>query len=201
MADDGFVSRWSKRKAQARAREAVEDEAVVEPEEALKESPSPQPSPAGGRGSEEASDAPTLEETNALTFDSDFKRFLAPDVAPEVKNAAVRKLFADPRFNVRDMMDVYADDYTQPDPLPEPMLRQLAAARVLKLFEEKTDDEGGQTVAHSAHADPDLRLQQDDAPAGPGAGEGVGDGAEPDAAAAHEPVPPRGGGLPEGGER
>jgi hypothetical protein len=188
MADDGFVSRWSRRKAQVRAGEAVEDESKVEANVDAPV-PSPAPSPAA------AVPPPTLEDVQSLTFESDFKRFVAPDVAPEVKNAAVKKLFADPRFNVRDMMDIYADDYTQPDPIPESMLRELAAARVLKLFEEKTGDERGQTVAQSSDADPDLRLQQDDAPAG----ESPGDGVEPGSDAAHVPVPPRGGGLPEGG--
>jgi hypothetical protein len=193
MADDGFVSRWARRKAQVQAGKAVEDEPVVD---APASTPSPQP---------EDVPPPTLEETRSLTFDSDFKRFVAPEVAPEVKNAAVKKLFADPRFNVRDMMDIYADDYSQPDPLPESMVRELATARFLKLFEEKPDDEGGQTVAQSPltpqapppespDADPDLQLQQDDAPAGESAGDGAGRGA----AAPHEPLPPGSREFPEG---
>jgi hypothetical protein len=39
-------------------------------------------------------------------------------VAPEVKNAAFKKLFADPHFNVMDGLDIYIDDYSKPDPLP-----------------------------------------------------------------------------------
>lgn len=227
MADEGFFSRWSKRKAQVRA-----GTPVVEPEQApapqaapqspvqpsVQHSVQPRPlAPEGGRGAQPASPAtqpppPTLEDVRSLTFDSDFKRFVAPEVAPEVKNAAVKKLFADPRFNVRDMMDVYADDYSRPDPLPDTMLRELASARFLKLFEDKSgtaenaDDEGARTVAQSAwapeavppeppNADADLRLQQDDAPAG----ESAGDGIERGAAAAHEPVPARNGELPESG--
>jgi hypothetical protein len=78
------------------------------------------------------------------------------------------------------------------------MLRQLASAKFLKLFdeedekeqenppapEETADDPAGQTVAQSGtrteqalppaddHADPDLRLQQDDAAGRPGPGAG-----------------------------
>jgi hypothetical protein len=205
MADEGFLSRWSKRKADARGGKAVEAEPVVPPVvETPPPSPSPQPSPASGRGSaaeEEAVPPPTLEEAQSLSFESDFKRFVAPDVPSEVKNAAVKKLFADPRFNVRDAMDVYADDYSQPDPLPDDMLRKLASAQFLKLFEddadtaENADDAGKQTVAQSPQdADADLRLQQDDA----AAGESAGDGAERGTSAAHDAVPPGSGRVPEG---
>jgi hypothetical protein len=168
-----------------------------------------------------------MEDVRALSFESDFRRFVAPDVAPEVKNAAVKKLFADPRFNVRDMMDVYADDYSQPDPMPESMMRQLASAQFLGLFEEKkdaaaeaaedtagteaprdvADDVACGNVAQSQealqapqavpHADADLRLQQDDAPAGQEPGVGV----ERGASAPHDAVPPRGSELPEGDPR
>ena len=104
----------------------------------------------------------------------------------------MKKLFADPHFNVMDRLDTYIDDYGKPDPIPPAMLRQLASAKFLKLFDDE-DEEGnkkapadrevvndptGQSVAQSStvgsippavppaedHADPDLRLQQDHAP-------------------------------------
>jgi hypothetical protein len=119
-----------------------------------------------------------------------------PDVAPEVRNAAMKKLFSDPHFNVMDGLDVYIDDYSKPDPVPPAMLRQLASAKFLNLFDEEeeaeakapTGREGAdvpapESVAQSSsrpeqalppaedHADPDLRLQQDDAPGPEGPGE------------------------------
>jgi hypothetical protein len=209
MAGDGFLSRWSRRKQEVRAGKPVEEEpqaeaqaapdpgAAIEPTAApaimlSPESPQPPKKPPG----------PTMDDVRALTFESDFKRFVAPDVAPEVKNAAVKKLFADPRFNVRDMMDIYADDYSQPDPIDESTMRKLASAQFLKLFDEKDPDDGAAgNVAQSPeapqavpHADADLRLQQDDAPAGEEPGAGI----ERGAAASHDPVPPGGGKLPEG---
>jgi hypothetical protein len=186
---DGFLGRWSKRKLDVKQGRAVEAEPDVPP--AL---PSPQPSPVSGRGREEiaveaAPEPPplTLDDVKALTGESDFARFVAPDVAPEVKNAAMRKLFADPRYNVMDGMDVYIDDYSQPDPIPPDMLRKMASASVLKLFDEEEEDAADnpmpRTVAQSMaptpavpespiHADPDLRLQQDDAPPGEDPGRG-----------------------------
>ena len=89
---------------------------------------------------------PTLEDVQALTSQSDFRRFMAPDVDPVVKNAAMKKLFADPHFNVMDGLDIYIDDYNKPDPLPQSMLRQMVSAKFLNLF----DDEKQETTAPPA---------------------------------------------------
>lgn len=160
------------------------------------------PSPPGGEGrgegTAEVPPTPTLEDVEALTAQSDFKRFAAADVSPEVKNAAMKKLFTDPRYNVMDGLDVYIDDYSKPDPIPEAMLRQLAGARFLGLFREEerqqeaprqardvADNPEGQKVAQSGsvpqavpepsqHADPDLQLQQDHAAPGENPGRGTG---------------------------
>jgi hypothetical protein len=160
--------------------------------------PLPLAGESGGEGPTAPEPPPTLEDAQALTKDSDFSRFVRPGVAPEVKTAAFKKLFSDPHFNVMDGLDVYIDDYGKPDPLPPEMLRKMVSARFLKLFDDEEDEEAGESptagaspdaalpesVAQSGsrtvqalppaedHADPDLRLQQDDAPGpeGPGAG-------------------------------
>jgi hypothetical protein len=76
---------------------------------------------------------PTLDDVQALTPDSDFSRYTGSQVAPEVRNAAMKKLFADPHFNVMDGLDIYIDDYGKPDPLPRSMLEGLASAEFLGL--------------------------------------------------------------------
>jgi hypothetical protein len=191
---DGFLGRWSKRKLEVKQGQGVEEEPL--PMAEVNADPSPQPSPASGRGSEADTPAaelpppPTLEDVKALTAESDFTRFTAPNVAPEVKNAALRKLFSDPHYNVMDRLDVYIDDYSQPDPMPESMLRQLASAKFLGLFKDEetrddADDPAQPSVAKSdappeavpeptTHADPDLRLQQDHAAEGKDPGRGTG---------------------------
>jgi hypothetical protein len=223
---DGFLSRWAKRKEAVRKGEEV----PAEPQEVLPPVPPPQPSPGGGGselnplsgggglsssppplgegqggGTTDQPPPPTLEDTQSLTPESDFTRFVQPDVTPEVKNAALKKLFTDPHFNAMDGLDVYIDDYNKADPLPPELLRQLASAKFLQLFEDKDKEEKGgaqppapapagrevadnpapETVAESGtrtaqalppaddHADPDLRLQQDDAPGRPGPGAGA----------------------------
>lgn len=117
----------------------------------------PAPSPLGGEGGGEgASEAPTLtmDDVTRLTPESDFKPFVARDVAPEVRNAAMKKLFTDPHYNVMDGLDTYIDDYAKLDPLPQAMLRQMASAKFLNLF----DDE-----AEPAPADPPDSRAGDDA--------------------------------------
>lgn len=163
---DGFLGRWSRRKLDAKDGRPLE----AEPPKQAEPLPPPQASPAGGRGSEAAAAAsprgpapglapsppggegrgegppaaeppPTLEDAQALTIDSDFTRFVRADVPADVKNAAVKKLFSDPHFNVMDGLDTYIDDYGKPDPIPESMLRQLAASRFLGLFREEEREE------------------------------------------------------------
>lgn len=86
---------------------------------------------------------PTLEDAQALTPESDFKPFMARNVAPEVRNAAMKKLFADPHFNVMDRMDVYIDDYSNPAPLLPAQLRKMASAAFLKLVDDDEEEKKG----------------------------------------------------------
>src|SRR5690606_34244483 len=69
----------------------------------------------------------------------DFRRFVAPEVPNEVRNAAVKKLFADPHFNVMDGLDVYIDDYSQPSPLSKAELAMMVGAQFLKLVDDPED--------------------------------------------------------------
>lgn len=150
---DGFIGRWSRRKLDAKAGRPLEDEPPPPPAAVPRTSPAAHPAaPAGvpaadARAAERGAatpDAPapppppTMDDVQALTPDSDFSRFTGAQVAPEVRNAAMKKLFADPHFNVMDGLDIYIDDYGKPDPLPPGMLRQLASAKALGLFKDNT---------------------------------------------------------------
>ncbi|WP_152543591.1 DUF3306 domain-containing protein, partial [Methylibium sp. T29] len=70
----------------------------------------------------------------ALRPGDEVSRFVARGVDEDVKRAAVKKLFTDPHYNVMDGLDIYIDDYSQPDPIPMAMLRQLNQARFMGLF-------------------------------------------------------------------
>jgi Protein of unknown function (DUF3306) len=90
-----------------------------------------------------AAELPTLADVQDLTPESDFKPFMARGVAADVKNAAMKKLFADPHFNVMDRLDTYIDDYSLPDPIPAAMLRKMVSAKFLNLFDDEEEPKVG----------------------------------------------------------
>jgi Protein of unknown function (DUF3306) len=174
---DGFLSRWSRRKQDVRAGVPVADvpvpsaPAVPEPAHAFNaqnlkpNQPLAQQNIAGTATNTVAIDeaqvdanslppAPTLDDAKALTIESDFKPFMVSNVSPEVKNAAMKKLFTDPHYNVMDMMDTYVDDYSKSDPIPESMLKEMVSVKFLRLFERDeedaaTDDEKSKNAAQT----------------------------------------------------
>lgn len=137
MSDESFLSRWSRRKA-AERRGEPEPEAPAPAEVAPAPASAPAPVPA-----EPPADAPpplTLEDAAKLTPADDFAPFVARGVDEVVKRAALKKLFADPHFNVMDGLDTYIDDYSKPDPIPPDMLRELRHTAELRLFEPLEDE-------------------------------------------------------------
>jgi hypothetical protein len=199
--ESGFLSRWSRRKTQARQGAAPEEPtapssgpgappAPIAPAVAV---PLPEHSvDTRAPPADAAPPAPTMDDVTRLTRESDFSRFVAPGVDGEVKNAALKKLFGDPHFNVMDGLDVYIDDYSKPDPLPLASIRKMAQAAFLGLVESTPpaakepglaagpqtplSTEGRDTPTPEPDEDADLRLQPHNA-AGRGGAE---DGAAPD---------------------
>lgn len=201
--DNGFLSRWSRRKALVRSGQSLPPEPPPpEPEAPVPVSAQAQPGSAHAEVSEPVVNhpaeqpVPTLDDVADLTPQSDFKPFVARHVPADVRNAAVKKLFADPHFNVMDGLDIYIDDYSRPDPMPAGMLGKMASAQFLKLVPEP-GQEGAERPAQDPHAreeagqvselvaqspdssamaepprhdDPDLQLQPDPAPAAPSPG-------------------------------
>lgn len=162
---EGFFSRWSQRKVQVR-----QGEAPPEPVHAVVPAPAKPPAPPAitPAPAEPALPPPTLDEVARLPEGAEVARFVARGVDPSVKNAALKKLFADPHFNVMDGLDIYIDDYGRPDPLPAAMLRQMAQSRFLGLFDEDRPATATESLADAAPGalpdeDPDLRLQPNDA--------------------------------------
>lgn len=202
--DDGFLSRWARRKAQVRqggpvAPEGVADAAPSPPPSTLAAPPSSQPAAAAGPAAPTPLPRPTMDDVAGLTRESDYSRFVSAGVDPTVKNAAMKKLFAsDPHFNAMDGLDVYIDDYNKFEPLPKSILRQLVAARSLGLLDDELEEQPrpDNSLASEAprisHENADLQLQPDDAAGPPGAGQGVADGG-PAADDLPDAVPPRGG--------
>ncbi len=141
------LRRWSQRKLEA-SREAATpvagvDRTVAEPVAAVA-------SPAVARDPVPAPAEPVpLPSIDTLTIDSDFTAFLRPKVDARLKQAALKKLFGDPQFNVMDGLDIYIGDYTQPDPMPAGMLDQLA-----KAYDAVTQEAGAEAAeAETAEAE------------------------------------------------
>ena len=133
---DGFLGRWSKRKAGI---DSKEDASLVKKVEAPKEASSILPNE---KASQEAPPPVTLEDVAKIDrFDPDFSAFMKPDVDPTVQQAALKKMFTDPHFNIMDGLDIYIDDYSKPDPLPPGMLERMVQSDMLNLFRKSSDEQ------------------------------------------------------------
>lgn len=125
---DGFLSRWSKRKAGKDVETEKVGEELVEP--------STPPTI-----KEQAPPPVTLEDVEKIDrFDPDFSAFMRPDVDPTVQQAALKKMFSDPHFNVMDGLDIYIDDYSNPELLPPEMLRGLVQSDLLGIFKTAAEE-------------------------------------------------------------
>jgi hypothetical protein len=122
MSDSGeqFLSRWSRLKREARQAEAPED---APPSQEV------QPGPAAAEPAAEPREP--LPPVESLTPESDFRPFMASDVAPELRRTALKKLFADAHFNAPTLFEAYMEDYTKAEPIPAAMLAGLEQARRL----------------------------------------------------------------------
>jgi hypothetical protein len=128
--NEGFLARWSERKALARA-------AAIEPEPSgpdsvdASELQAPPPDPAEVRKTD--ADMPPIE---ALDADSDYAQFLSPEVSEGLRQAALRRLFHLPHFNVTDGLDDYAGDYRDLAPLGTIVTAHMRA-QLQRLAQEK----------------------------------------------------------------
>ncbi|MEP7083260.1 MAG: DUF3306 domain-containing protein [Betaproteobacteria bacterium] len=114
-------------------------------------------------------DVPALPAIDTLTMDSDFTQFFQPKVPESLRRAAVKKLFADPHFNIMDGLDTYIDDYTKSDPIPPEMLAQLWNLRDIIDHPSNRKDEVGEAAEVAEVAEVEVAapvLISDDAAAG-----------------------------------
>ncbi len=119
IAGESFLSRFHRRKTEARAAERIATTTRLE-------DPLDPPADTDPRHNSELSaevppekpltdaDMPPLE---TLEFGSDFSGFLSPDVSDPVRRAALRKLFHSSELNIVDGLDDYAEDYATFSPL------------------------------------------------------------------------------------
>jgi hypothetical protein len=175
--EGNFFSRWSRRKVQVRSGEPLPAEPVVLHRPAAAApvavvAPPAAAEPAPAEKTEEAPPALTLDDVARLTPESDFSSFVARGVPSNVRNAAVKKLFTDPHFNVMDGLDIYIDDYSKPSPLSAIDMAKMVGAQFLKLVDDPNDKRepvaaplgsAPQPVEDPAQADATAELPEDKA--------------------------------------
>ena len=143
--DSNFFSRWSRRKVQVRSGEPLPPEPPaqpVAPVAAVVLPPAPDgvaaPAPAE-TPAEQPPPALTLDDVARLTPESDYSAFVARNVPADVRNAAVKKLFTDPHYNVMDGLDIYIDDYSKPSPITAAEMAKMVGAQFLKLVDDPNE--------------------------------------------------------------
>ncbi|MGI9263337.1 MAG: DUF3306 domain-containing protein [Gammaproteobacteria bacterium] len=184
--DENFLARWSRRKAEARDGPASAADPVdqaecsdAEPADAGESDTQPVQSEEAGQSSEYVpgdEDMPSIED---LTDDDDYSAFFSPGVSPGLRKKALARLFRSPKFNIRDGLDDYDDDYTTFKPLgstitaemrhrAEDLLRRQAEAAKQALEDPSTSEpvEGTTVAAGSEHQDNNDSFEEAD-----GAGE------------------------------
>jgi Protein of unknown function (DUF3306) len=135
-----FLSRWSRRKL-----DSATDPAAPQPV-----APATPPAVAPGAAQPAAkTELPAVDTLHGLA--SEYRDFLRPGVDEKLRQSALKKLFRDPHFNVMDGLDTYIDDYSNPDPIPEEMLKSLKQANRL-LFPEEAAEKDKEIEAEAARA-------------------------------------------------
>ena len=110
---EAFLSRWSRLKREAPAKEKALEEKEVE-----------------------AQPAPALPPVETLTPESDFAGFMHPKVKEELRRVALKKLFGDPHFNTPDPFEPFSGDWTVAEAITPELLATLNQTRSV-LFPER----------------------------------------------------------------
>ncbi|CAH0166016.1 DUF3306 domain-containing protein [Roseomonas sp. CECT 9278] len=146
--EDGFLSRWSRRKRAIEAgRPLPEPEAAAPP-------PAPPP-PAAAVPEEPPFDITTLPPIDSLTLASDFTAFLRKEVPAALQRAALRRAWSlDPA--IRDFVGPadYAWDYNAPDGVPGGSLELVGDVREMlaQVFGPEPDAKDGASEGSGAVA-------------------------------------------------
>jgi hypothetical protein len=131
----GFLNRWSRLKSGEQL-EPEKNPADPPKQELVSSSEAETPN----TNVQDAPPSATLEDVEKIDrFAPDFSAFMKPDVDPAVQQAAMKKMFSDPHFNIMDGLDIYIDDYSKPDPIPLEMLKRMVQSDMLNIF--RKDDE------------------------------------------------------------
>ena len=190
--DDGFLSRWSARKHEARR----EDEEAVPADQAARSASESQPDNAAAGAEEPAFDPKDLPDIDSLDKESDFSVFMHEKVPEALRRRALRRLWrVNPVFSHLDGMNDYDEDYTDAAMVVEGLKTAYQVGKGMLVEDEEPKPAGaGESEADApdaAESDP-AAVQAD---ADPEEAEAVEEGHDPQGAALAA-VPDDAGGQP-----
>ena len=170
--DEGFVSRWSRRKQRVAEAESVDtnlEQSLSKNSDLQADSSDPQT-----RKDEiidpEVVKAEKLAALNKLTDEdmpdietldenSDFSGFMSTSVSEGLRNIALKKLFMGKSYNIRDGLDEYDGDYTKFEKMPTGMvtsdMKHMVRVEAKKKL-EKEQEEARQKMIASGELDDDF---------------------------------------------
>lgn len=146
--DEGFLSRWSRRKRQAIAPEPLANVDVRADESEIAKTPAPDTVEPANEKTD--ADMPPVE---SLDDNSDYSQFLSPKVSQKLRSLALRKLFHTAGFNIRDGLDDYDDDFTLFEPLGKTITADMRhhmareKEKEQRRLAELSEDESAETLA------------------------------------------------------
>ncbi len=166
---ESFLARWSRRKQAAQHGPAPQAETGEEAE------PPAVDEAAGGVAADSAAADPgeagahaeALPHPDTLAADSDFSAYLTGRVSSAFRRAAMRRLFSQPEFNVKDGLDDYDEDYTQFRSLGETVtahMRHRAERAHQREQEGPAEREGAAPAEDEPASTPAAREDQPSAP-------------------------------------
>lgn len=139
---DNFLSRWSKRKLEAKEQEK-QLENLSEPIEggselSIKQAPAELNRDSSGDSAVAVSKEPQVDiplpteaDLTKVEQGGDIKAFMVDKVSAELKNKAFKALFSRPEFNVMDGLDIYIDDYSKFTPLSQEDIGKMTLSKQL----------------------------------------------------------------------
>ena len=148
---EGFIARWSRRKAATETPASTVDATVEATVDATVDAAnastvlndSSPPTVAETRAQPEPTDE-QMPPLDALDENSDYSGFMSPKVSEQLRRSALRKLFRSAVFNIRDGLDDYDDDFRNFAPLGDlitsDMKHQMEMAEKRKQREQEMRD-------------------------------------------------------------
>lgn len=191
---EGFLSRWSRRKAEAREVEATEAKAP-----AREDVPAATPEQDARRVDRESVDPNDLPDIETLTAESDFTVFMRKGVPEELRRQALRKLWrSNPVLANLDGLLEYGEDYSHIGRGGETVRTAYQVGRgfARKLEEIAADEQERPSDAPAEPAEPaaapEQTAQADPAPPREPEAERAAEPSEPDpATSVQKPVKPQ----------